>query len=88
MDKRTITSTTILGVVLVLGFALVLKPRMDMNELAQETCDELDGAIVMVAGPIISKAVGKAERLGFSGPELGERMRDRCPGLMRQLNDL
>jgi hypothetical protein len=88
MEKRTVISLVTLGLVLVLGFVLVLKPRMDMDELAQETCDELDGAIVMVAGPIVSKAVGKSERLGFTGPELGDRMREKCPGIMNHLDSL
>jgi hypothetical protein len=88
MEKRKVVSIVALGLTLALGFFFLVKPRMDMDDLAQETCDELDGAIVMIAGSIVSKAVGKAERLGFSGPELGSRMRDKCPGIMNHLDSL
>jgi hypothetical protein len=85
MGKRKVTLIVILGIALVLGFAFILKPHMEMTELAQETCDELDGAIVMVAGSIMSGAIGKADRLGFSAAELGDKMRVECPDLMAGL---
>ncbi len=86
MEKKTVISLVALGLVLALGFLLIVKPRLDMRELAKETCDELDGAIVLVAGPLMKKAIGKAERLGFSAPDLGGIMREECPGLMQSLD--
>lgn len=85
MEKRTVVSLVGLGLVVVLGFVFLIKPRMEMNELAKETCDEIDGSIMLVVGGVMKKAIGKAERLGFSGPELGDRMREECPGLMAGL---
>lgn len=74
-------------VVALLGaYFFILRPQMQLKELAAETCDELDGAIVMVAGPLMNKAIGKAGRLGFEGHELGDAMREQCPGLMRGLS--
>lgn len=53
-----------------------------LTELAQDTCDELEGAIVLQVGGIISGAVREAEELGYEGPDLGDKMREECPGLM------
>jgi len=75
--------------VLVAGGAgfFVLKPHMEMQELARETCDELNGAIVLQAGPILNKAIGKTKRLGFEPTELGDRMREECPDLMQAMDE-
>ena len=85
MDKRTLISLGILAGILLFGFFLLIKPTMDLKTLAQETCDELDGARVIVAGPLISKAIGKTERLGFSRLDLRIKMRTECPGLIESM---
>ena len=62
-----------------------ISPRRQLDQLAKDTCDELDGSIMLVAGVTLESAVNKAERLGFSGPELGDRMREHCPSILRQI---
>lgn len=59
-----------------------------LNELAQETCSELEGAIVLQAGGILSGALDEADDLGFTGPELGDEMRSECPGLMQAMDNI
>jgi hypothetical protein len=88
MDKRWIIRIvvgSILLAALVATYLLVLKPRQELKAAAQDTCDQLDGAIMLQVGPILSSATKKAERLGFTGPELGEQMRELCPDTMSAL---
>lgn len=91
IDPKNLTLKSSLAVVLALLVFGVggrwLYISMSMRSLAQDTCAELDGAMVIQAGPILKKAVSRAERLGFTGPDLGDRMRDECPSLMRALEE-
>jgi hypothetical protein len=79
--------TTLLAGVLATLFFTTIKPRMELRELARETCDEIDGAMVIVVAGVINKASNKAERLGFEKQELGEEMREQCPGVVAALED-
>lgn len=58
-----------------------------LHSLAQDACDEMDGAPFLIVGQIVGSAVKKAERLGYTGFELGDEMRETCPGLMRALEE-
>jgi hypothetical protein len=92
MDKETkstkmltIALIFVLGAVGVLGYWFVWKPQRELRELAQDTCAELEGSIMLQVGSILSKAQSRALRLGFSAPELGDSMREECPALMMGL---
>lgn len=88
--KRAATLTLVAGLI-VLGLAVWWWSGRDdrrLNELADETCSELEGAIVLQAGPILSGALGEADDLGFTGPELGDEMRSECPGLMEAVDNI
>lgn len=56
-----------------------------LTDLATETCDDLEGSIVLTAGVILQGAIDDAADLGFTGPELGAKMREVCPGIMLAL---
>jgi len=56
-----------------------------LRDLAQETCNDLENAIVLQVGLILENAIEEAERLGYTGPELGDAMRDECPNVMAAL---
>lgn len=90
---RVSTRTKLIGggiVVAIIGVVLVaqLAGENELQELAEETCDELEGAIVLQVGGIINSAVNRAERMGASGPELGNRMRQECPGVMGAVENI
>ena len=59
-----------------------------LTDLANETCNDLDNAIVLQVGGILGSAIADAEDLGYTGPELGDRMREECPGTMAALDSL
>lgn len=59
-----------------------------VQQLAKETCAELEGAVILTAGSIVSAAVAKAEDMGSSGAELGDAMRAECPGIMDALENV
>ena len=63
-------------------------PMLDLLQVAKETCDELDGAIVLQVGGILSRAIGRAEDAGFSAPDLGDVMRAKCPDMMAAVNSI
>ena len=92
-DESSNTKSRVLGsllggialAALVLSYLLYFKPRAEARELARETCDELNGAIMLQVGPILNKATGKAGRLGYDQPEFGELMREQCPDTMQAL---
>lgn len=56
--------------------------------MATETCEDLEGAIVLTAGAIVQRAIDDAEELGFTGPELGDEMREVCPDIMAALEGI
>lgn len=60
---------------------------IQLDNLAQDTCAELEGAIVMQAGPILHKSVSRAERLGYTGFDLGDKMKRHCPSIMNAISD-
>ena len=62
--------------------------QAQLTELAKDTCAELDGAIVLQVGPILNRAISEADDLGFSGPELGDKMREECPSTMLALDEV
>lgn len=57
-----------------------------LNEVAVETCGELEGAIRLQVGSILSRGISRAEASGFSAPELGTAMRAECPELMAAID--
>jgi hypothetical protein len=59
-----------------------------LTELAQDTCDDLDSAIVLQVGGILSGAIRDAEDLGYEGPDLGDKMREDCPDLMAAMESI
>jgi hypothetical protein len=81
--SRQAISVLVLILVVGLGlFFLFVRPRMQLTELAVETCGQLDGAIMLQVGSILGGATRKAEHLGFTPQELGDEMREECPDLM------
>lgn len=75
----------------VLGLALVLVAcgnEGKLTDLAIDTCQELDGSIVLTAGLILQDAIAEAEDLGFTAPELGDKMREECPGIMAAIENV
>lgn len=61
---------------------------VDLVRIAEDACNELEGAIVLQVGGIVTQAIGRAERVGRSGLELGEALRARCPDLMAALDEI
>lgn len=59
-----------------------------LTELAQETCAELDGAIVLQVGSILSRAIEEADDIGMTAPELGAAMRAECPSTMAAIENV
>lgn len=68
--------------------AAVMGCTNPIASLAKDTCAELDGAIVLQVGPILRKAISRAEDLGASGPELGAAMREECPETMSAIDNI
>lgn len=56
-----------------------------LDELGEFTCEALDGTNLLGAASIIGAAVERAEELGFSGPELGDRLQAHCPFLYDEI---
>lgn len=56
-----------------------------LDELGEFTCEALDGTNLLGAASIIGVAVDRAEELGFSGPELGDRLQAHCPFLYDEI---
>ena len=90
-DKSGKKKLLLIGAVVVAAIglvALLVAVAGDSDELtpiAQEACDELDGAIVLQVGGIVSSAISDAEDANYTGPELGDEMREICPWTMRQV---
>ncbi len=59
-----------------------------LDDLAAETCEDLEDSIVLTAALIVSSAIEDAEDLGFSAPELGDAMREQCPEIMAALEQV
>jgi hypothetical protein len=59
-----------------------------VGQLAKETCAELEGAIVLTAGTIVSRAIAEAEDMGASASELGDAMRSECPEIMAAIENI
>jgi hypothetical protein len=57
-------------------------------QLAKETCAELEGAIVLQAGPIVQRAIAKAEDMGATAGDLGDAMRSECPEIMAAIENI
>lgn len=72
---------------LALAWFFYISPRRQLDELAKDTCYALDGEMMLHAARRISKAVDKAEKLGFTGRDLGDRMREHCPSILRQIEE-
>jgi hypothetical protein len=94
-SKVTFTASKkaiVLAVVALGVFAAVwvfyISPRRQLDQLAQDTCDDLEGSIMLVAASTLSSSINKAERLGFTGRDLGDRMREHCPSIMRQIMEV
>lgn len=68
-------------------YFVVIRPKVQLQELADNTCSNLDGQMMLAVGPILKNAIDKAGKLGFSGPELGDKMRARCPDIMYQIEE-
>jgi hypothetical protein len=89
-NKKTIVlavpAIAALGVFAIVWFTYI-SPRRQLDQLAKDTCDDVDGAMMLTAISTLSSSINKAERLGFSGPELGDRMREHCPSIVRQIHE-
>jgi hypothetical protein len=57
-----------------------------LDDLARMTCTNLNGAMMITVGQILQGAILEAQRIGYSGPELGSRMRSMCPDIMVELD--
>lgn len=64
-----------------------MRPQMQLQALAQETCKELEGKIMLQAAPILINSAKKAEDLGYSHHQLGEVMEETCPNIIYQLQE-
>ena len=60
----------------------------EFTNLAQVTCEQLEGSIVLTAGLILQTAISTAENLGYTAPELGDKMREECPGVMDAIENI
>lgn len=58
-----------------------------LEELAVDTCDRMDGQMFIALPAILEPAFDEAEALGFTTYELGDALRDECPSIMRQIED-
>ena len=87
MNKKVIVLITVTVALAAAVYFVFVKPELEMRELARETCDEIDGAMMMTVGPTLNKAAGKTERLGFDKSRLGEQMRVECPYLIDALEN-
>lgn len=87
MNKKVIALIATLAGLLLAVYFVFIKPELEMRELARETCDEIDGAMMLTVGPTLNKAAGKTERLGFDKSRLGEQMRVECPYLVDSLEN-
>lgn len=87
MNKIALALVISATVVLSLVAARSWWKAIQLDNLAQDTCAELEGAIVMQAGPILHKSVSRAERLGYTGFDLGDKMKRHCPSLMNALSE-
>jgi hypothetical protein len=81
------------GVVLVIIVGAIVwnnagAPQRALEELAADTCQQLDDAIVLQVGYILGDAIDDAEELGFSGFDLGDEMRSACPLTMAAMESL
>jgi hypothetical protein len=81
-----VVAIAVIGVFAV-GWFLYVSPRRQLDQLAKDTCDDVDGAIMLTAISTLSSSINKAERLGFTGRELGDRMREHCPSIVRQIDE-
>jgi hypothetical protein len=59
-----------------------------VDQLAKETCAELEGAIVLQAGPIVQRAIADAEDMGATAGDLGDAMRSECPEIMAAIENI
>lgn len=59
----------------------------DLAMVAALTCNQLGGATVDSAVPIITKALPRAASIGYGPPELGAAMEADCPETMTSLED-
>ena len=57
-------------------------------QTADETCIDLEGAIVLQTGGILNSSISRAEALGFEAPDLGDVMRRACPDVMTALEQV
>lgn len=78
-------SVKIIGFTLVLALVAAACSAPKLDTLAARTCSQLEDAIVLIAGVIVSEAISEAEETGFTGAGLGDAMRDECPELMSAL---
>ena len=58
-----------------------------LAQLAEDTCAELDGSMMLTAGGTLVRAFDDANAMGYSGPEFGDALRAECPSIMSQIND-
>lgn len=89
-DRRNVVAWVILaGLGLaVVGSVLVSMVNDPVGDLADDTCRRLEDAIVLQVGGIVNRATSEAESMGSSGPELGEAMRERCPGMIAAMQGI
>jgi len=84
-NKIVVTLSAVIAVALGTMYMAVIKPRLELQELARETCDELEGASFLIAASIINNATGKTEQLGFETVDLRDAMFDECPYILDAL---
>lgn len=67
------------------AYAFWLKPRMELGRLAEDACRQMDGAIILQVGPILTSATSRAAELGFEKSDLMNEMKEKCPDTMAGL---
>ena len=86
--KVALVAIVVLAGVFVATLVIPGMPGGRLEALAKDTCAELEGAIVLQVGPILSKAISKAGDMGVSGSELGDAMRTACPATMAAIEKI
>ena len=72
----------------VAGVVAVSRGGDELTPVAENACEELEGAIVLQVGGILNRAINDAADAGYSGPELGDKMREICPLTMLAVDNI
>jgi hypothetical protein len=75
------------AVVIIAAYVFVIGPKLELDELAERTCKDISGMMMLAAAGVLNKRTEEAEELGFEGSEFGDALREECPVQMQQFAD-